>query len=243
MHRFFISPTSIEGEVARLEGLQARQVSRVLRARKGDHLVLLDNCGSEYLVELAAINDAHVAARVLERRPAPCEPRLSVTLYQGMLKGKRLDWVLQKGTEMGVAGFVPLLCQRCVATPSEGRRGRRWAGIVKEAAEQSERGRLPQVSPAMPFHEACRRAPVPSFLLWERTGVPGLKETLRRNELSLLAEAGLFVGPEGGFAPEEVAYAEACGVLPVSLGRRILRGETAGVVASALVLYESGEVG
>lgn len=243
MHRFFVPPQFINGEEARLEGPQARQLGRVLRARKGDSLVLLDNFGWEYLVELLSISDDRVEARVLERRPAPLEPRLSITLYQGALKGKKFDWVLQKGTEIGVAGFVPLFCERCVALPAEDASGRRWASIVREASEQCGRGRLPQVSPPISFHEACRRAPTPSFLLWERSGIPSLKESLSILALDVPGGAGLFVGPEGGFAAPEVAYAEECGVRPVSLGPRILRGETAGVVAAALLLYEAGELG
>ncbi len=243
MHRFFVPPQFINGEEARLEGPQAHQLSRVLRARKGDSLVLLDNLGWEYLVELLTISDDRVEARVLERRPAPSEARLSITLYQGTLKGKKFDWVLQKGTEIGVAGFVPLLCERCVALPSEDRSGRRWDCIAREASEQCGRGRMPHLARPIPFRDACRNAPAPSFLLWERAGIPGLKEALRSMEPDPPEEVGLFVGPEGGFSSEEVSHAEQHGLLPISLGRRILRGESAGVVAAALLLYEFGELG
>lgn len=243
MHRFFVPPQWIEGEEARLEGPQARQLGRVLRARRGDHLVLLDDQGWEYLVEVTAISESSVQTRVVERRPAPPEPGLSIILCQGLLKGKRFDWVLQKGTEMGIAVFMPLLCQRCVALPSKGGDNSRWASIIREASEQCGRGRLPRLAPPRTFQEACDQAPVPSLLLWEGGGVLRLREWLRKAPPNGQGQVGLFVGPEGGFSSQEVSYAERCGLLPVSLGPRILRGETAGLVAAVLLLYEGGDLG
>jgi len=243
LHRFFVPPEGLQGEEARLEGAQARQISRVLRARKGDSLVLLDNSGWEYLVELTAVCEHEVRARVVERRPAAPEPRVSIVLYQSTLKGKKFDWLLQKGTEIGVAVFAPLLCERCVAVPSEDRSGRRWSDIIREAAEQCGRGKVPVLAEPITFREACRQAPRSSLLLSEDTGLPGLKKTAPWALRDMAGPVGLFVGPEGGFAPGEVSYAQECGLLPVSLGRRVLRGETAGLVAASLLLYEAGELG
>jgi len=243
LHRFFIPPDWVQGQEARLEGLQARQIDKVLRGRRGDRLTLLDDSGWEYLVEVLAVSDSIVQARVLERKPAPPEPCLNVTIYQGLLKGKKLDWVFQKGTEIGVTAFVPLLCDRCVALPSEERLGQRWASIVKEAAEQCGRGRLPRLFAPSPFRQACVNAAKPSFLLNELPGAPGFRDTLRRTLGNRPVQASIFVGPEGGFAPHEVSYAESCGILPVSLGTRIFRAETAGLVATTMLLYEFGDLG
>lgn len=206
-------------------------------------MVLLDDCGWEYLVEVLAISNAVVQAKVLERKPAPPEPGLAVTVYQGLLKGKKLDWVFQKGTEIGVAAFVPLLCDRCVALPSEARVDQRWANIVKEAAEQCGRGRLPRLISPSPFHQACIDAARPSFLLSELPGAPSFKTALRAALEDPPVQASIFVGPEGGFAPHEVSHAERCGLLPVSLGKRIFRAETAGLVATTMLLYELGDLG
>lgn len=243
MHRFFIPPQWVQGGEARLEGAQARQLSRVLRARRGDRLVLLDNSGWEYHVEVQAVSDGSVQARVLERKPASPEPSLSISLYQGLLKGKKQDWVFQKGTEIGIAAFVPVLCNRCVAMPSEDAGSQRWAAVIREAAEQCGRGKLPQLLPPRPFRQACGEAPRPSFLLSESPGAPSFKEAVRKTFRDGPSHLGLLVGPEGGFAGEEVSYCEECGVLPVSLGRRIFRAETAGLVAAAMLLYEFGELG
>lgn len=243
MHRFFIPPEWVQGEEARLEGPQARQLSRVLRARRGDPLILLDDSGWEYQVEVSAVSEGCVRARVVEHRPASPEPGLSIALYQGLLKGKKFDWVLQKGTEIGVAAFVPLLCGRCVALLRGNQGNPRWTSAIREAAEQCGRGRLPHLAPPTPFREACRQAPLPSFLLLERPEAPRLREVVPRSLQDRSSQVGLFVGPEGGFAPEEVSYAEGCGLLSVSLGPRILRGETAGLVAAALLLYEGKGLG
>ncbi|MDP2728033.1 MAG: RsmE family RNA methyltransferase, partial [Dehalococcoidia bacterium] len=191
----------------RLEGAQAYQISRVLRFRKGDPLILLDNSGWEYLVEISAVSDGCVLARLTERRPAPPEPRLSVTIYQGLLKGKKFDWTLQKGTEIGVAAFVPIACERCVALPAEDRSGQRWGHIIQEAAEQCGRGRLPNLGPPRTFRDACDEAARPSFLLWERPGAASLREMLHKASWEQTGQVGLFVGPEGGFSREEVSYA------------------------------------
>lgn len=243
MHRFFVPPEWIQDTEARLEGAQARQVSRVLRARRGDRLVLMDGKGMECHAEVRAILDGAVKLRVIERRPAPPEPRLSITLYQGLLKGKKQDWVFQKGTEIGVSAFVPLLCDRCVTIPSEERGDGRWAPVIKEAAEQCGRGQLPRLLPPAAFSQACREAARPAFLLWESPDAPSFKDALRRAPQSQPDQASIFVGPEGGFAPHEYSFGTECGLVPVSLGKRILRAETAGLVAAAMLLYEYGDLG
>lgn len=243
MHRFFVPREWVQGGEARLEGAQARQIARVLRGRRGDRLVLLDNTGWEYYVELQSISDDLVLAALLERRKASPEPGISITLYQGSLKGKKQDWVFQKGTEAGTAVFVPLLCDRCVALPSEGTDGDRWARIIREAAEQCGRGRLPQLLPPRSFQQACQEAPRPSFLLSESPEAPSFKAVLRETFQKGPRQVSIFVGPEGGFEASEVALAEENGLIPVSLGPRIFRAETAGLVAATILLYESGDLG
>lgn len=215
----------------------------MLRAKTGDSLILLDGSGWEYLVELTAVSSEYTSAKVLERRPASPEPTLSITLYQAVLKGKKLDWVLQKGTEIGITSFVPMLCERCVALPSEDHAGRRWESIIREASEQCGRGRLPRLSTPRTFGEACREAQLPALLLSETRDLPGLKELLSRMRPGPVGNVSLLVGPEGGFTPDEASYAQELGIQPASLGKRILRGETAGLVAAAILLYEAGDLG
>ena len=245
MHRFFVPPTWIKGDLARLEGAVARQVRTVLRMSPGDELTVLDGTGREYLVRLTGFARDQVEGSVLSWGEGQGEARTKITLYQALLKGERFRWVLQKGTELGVAAFVPLICHRSILKPQD-RGGTslqydRWCRIVTEAAEQSARSLLPQVRERMSFHNACDeiRAHSTSIIPWEREGITGLRQVLRGNNAQ---HVNLFIGPEGGFEEEEVAYARDRGVIPVSLGRRVLRSETASIATVAAVLYEAGEL-
>jgi 16S rRNA (uracil1498-N3)-methyltransferase len=247
-HRFFVPPEWLTGSTAAITGRQAHQIARVLRMRPGDRLVLLDDSGWEFEVQLLAVQPELVRGEVVSRRPAAGEPHSRISLYQGMLKNDRFEFVLQKGTELGIVEFVPLVTARTVALDRDapGKKHGRWQAIVQEAAEQSRRGRRPVLRPAMPFAQACEEA----------SGLAGLKllpweeesETTLRGVLRAAASAGteaavyLFVGPEGGFSQDEVDLARGYGLLPVTLGRRILRAETAGLVAAAAILYEWGDL-
>lgn len=250
MHRFFVPPECIQKESVCLEGPLLHQVAHVLRLRPGEQFVVLDGTGTEYLVRLAALEAKAGYATVVEARQATGEPRCTVTLYQGLLKGEKFEWVLQKGTEVGVSTFVPLLCGRAVPRGQGeggwgGSRTGRWRRILQEAAEQSGRGRIPTLEQPFPFAEACRQAQPLALIAWEQERTVGLRAALRQRltEGGPPSQVSLFIGPEGGFTPEEVALAAEHGITAVSLGTRVLRAETAGPLAAALVLYELGEMG
>ena len=227
-----------------LEGDVAHQVSRVLRMQAGDQVVLLDDSGREFLVRLESFKGGQVEGRVVAVEAGRGEPRVRLTLYQGLLKGEKLEWVLQKGTELGIAAFVPIICQRSVPRVDSGWEGRyrRWQRVMTEAAEQSGRSRLPLLRPPISFQEACDGVDPShlSLIPWEGEAKVGIGSVLRERSGD---HVNLFIGPEGGFEEVEVAYARARGIFPVSLGRRILRAETAALVAAAVVMYQAGEVG
>lgn len=246
MHRFFVPPAWINGQVARLEGDVARQVARVLRMSPGDEIILLDNSGSEYRVSLTGLHRDTVEGDVLSVANGRGEPSVHVTLYQGMLKGKGFEWVLQKGTEIGVTTFVPLVCRRSVPEERHDRhsaRFPRWDKIVAEAAEQSGRCFLPRVEPPISFEDACdsvRDSTCVSLIPWELEEATDLRSALQGTESQ---RVNIFIGPEGGFEDREIEHARSCGIRSVSLGRRILRSETAAIATLAAVLYELGEMG
>lgn len=175
------------------------------------------------------------------------EPTARIALYQALLKGERFEFVLQKGTEIGISDFIPLKCERCVVGEPGEAKLERWQRIIREAAEQCGRARLPRLSSLLPLEEACRNASGRRLLAWEGERGRGLKDYLKElrsnGRLEENREFSLFIGPEGGFSQREVEVAEGHGVMPVSLGRRILRAETAGLVAAAIILYELGELG
>jgi 16S rRNA (uracil1498-N3)-methyltransferase len=243
MRRFFVPPQAIVGQEAHLGPDLARRMERVLRLRVGDHVLLLDNSGREYEVELTALTARAAQGVVLASREPASEPNVRLVLYQALIKGQRFDWVLEKGTELGVAAFVPILSSRSqvrVSSPSSARL-ERWRRVIVEAAEQSGRCRLPEVSLPQPFEEACAAAAGLRILPWEGERDASLGELLAAQQLSVAA-VSLFIGPEGGFPLEEVRLARRLGVCTVSLGRRILRAETAAIVAVALVLHELGDM-
>jgi 16S rRNA (uracil1498-N3)-methyltransferase len=255
MYRFFVDPETVRESPVVLTGQQARRIGRVLRMRPGDHVLLLDNSGWAFETELTHFEREEVQGRVVHRTLAKGEPRAKITLYQAMLKGDGFEQVLEKGTEVGVVEFVPLLCERCVVGSLMGveeRRLQRWQRIVRGAAEQSRRGRLPRLAPVTMWPLACQRARRTdlSLLPWEEATEPSLRDVLagRQTEAddqgrhSRPYSISLFVGPEGGLDPEEVQVAQNCGIQPITLGPRILRAETAGLVAAVAILYALGDL-
>lgn len=259
MHRFFVSPDQLEDDKVTITGPAAHQIKNVLRLATGDAIVILDNAGWEREVEIFEVGRDQVIGRVLNKTLATGEPRTKVSLFQGVLKGSHFELVLQKGTELGIVEFVPLISQRCVIASLDdvNKKKSRWQRIVREAAEQSRRGRLPNLQPAMFFSQACERAKRTgglSLMPWEEEKRVNLKLVFGREEKKAKGKMApsfpprpfsinLFIGPEGGFAFEEVLLAQRYGIVPISLGPRILRAETAGLVATAAILYELGDLG
>jgi 16S rRNA (uracil1498-N3)-methyltransferase len=240
-HRFFVSPESLaSGPLVDLPADLSHQLCTVLRLRPGARVLLLDGEGWEYVAELA---DAGVA-RILERRPAAGEPRLYLTLYAALLKGQHLEWVLQKGTELGVSAFVPIVTRRTVVRDlARARKKRaRWERILREAAEQCRRARVPQLSDPLVFDDACRVAAAHHDLAFlpTCTCTRGLAEAIRGTRPE---RAALMIGPEGGFENAEVDLALERGRVPVSLGPRTLRAETAALAAATILLDRWGEMG
>ena len=236
MHRFFVTDIIDDWVVFSLE--QAHQISVVLRMAPGQRVVVLDNAGWEYEVELAAVEKKRVTAVIRTKRPAANEPTTQLTLYQSLLKRDNFEWVLQKGVEIGVTHFVPLITERTVTRPPK--KPDRWQRILTEAAEQSRRGRIPAVTAPVKWAEALTALPAGQTALipWEEAAGTGVREALGNGATAV----ALFIGPEGGFTAAEIAQAQQHGVIPITLGQRILRAETAAIVAAALVLHELKEL-
>jgi 16S rRNA (uracil1498-N3)-methyltransferase len=265
VQRFFVPPESLAGravgDVVEIAGPVARQLARVLRARPGERIALLDDTGWAYQADLETVSPAAATARLVSRERPDTEPRVEVALYQALPKHHKFDWILQKGTELGVSTFVPLITRL-----SDVRRGdrspdhkvERWERIVTEAAEQSGRTRRPRVLPVQEFEAACAAPPAGTLALlpYEGERAHTLADVLMRHATdagrgdsargdAARADAAravrVYIGPEGGFDRAEVALARERGVEIVTLGRRILRAETAALAAVAIVLYTLDE--
>ena len=245
MHRFFVSPQAIDNGVVTLSGQMAHQITNVLRLTSGSHIMVLDNSGWQMEVELTDASHFRVVGQVVRRSLARGEPKIKVSLYQAMLKGNRLEFALQKGTEIGIVEFVPMITARCVIANLDdvNRKLERWERIIQEAAEQSRRGRLPTIEPAVLIMQACENARQNGGLVllpWEEERETSLKDVLTSGTLPF--SITLLVGPEGGFTMDEVRVAKSYGARTVSLGTRVLRAETAGLVAASAIFYESGDL-
>jgi 16S rRNA (uracil1498-N3)-methyltransferase len=225
LHRFFVAPQAMVGDRFPLPADVARQVTRVLRLRDDDHLVLLDGLGEAATVRL------HRGECVVESRgAADGEPRHRLSVWQALLRGDHLEPVIRHGTEIGIASFHFFVSERCVVRDLSPRKLERLQTVAREAAEQSERGFVPRVTGPVPFVDALSPT---SVLLYER------HDGMRLSALE--PPTSLVIGPEGGFTPDEVAAAERAGATIVGLGPRILRSETVAIAAAAVVLSRSGD--
>jgi 16S rRNA (uracil1498-N3)-methyltransferase len=227
----------------------AHQARDVLRLATGGTLHLLDGVGGEYPAEIVAIDRKRAVVRLGARVEGRAEPAVRVVLCQGMLKAAKFEWVLQKCTELGVAAFMPLLTERAVAAAEEAgeAKRRRWSRIVAEALEQCGGTRLPEIGAPRPLMHALASLPPGGIALipWEEADALPLRVALQQRmsqagDPAHVAEVRIFIGPEGGFSAGEIAIAERTGAIPVTLGPRILRAETAAIVATTLALDALG---
>ena len=219
MHRFFVPADRIEGETIILSGELAHQLSRVLRCRAGDRIVVLDDTGWEYEVTLTSICSSEARGAVGSRRPAVGEPSTKISLYPALLKGDRFELVLQKCTELGVSRFVPMVCARSVPRHASGEgRLARQLKVITEAAEQAQRGGVPVLEAPLSFEAACDAAEGRAAIPWEEERATSLGAVLRRWKAEGLggAAVSLFIGPEGGFTAEEVEHARSRHIEPVT---------------------------
>jgi 16S rRNA (uracil1498-N3)-methyltransferase len=203
---------------------------------------VLDNSGLEWQITLTEVEKNKVQGQITAQRPAQAEPKLQLTLYQATLKAEKFEWVLQKGTELGVSTFVPTICQRSVVRDplALAKKAPRWRQIIREAAEQSGRGRLPRLEEVHSFTAALEQAQAADLILvpWEEASEITLKQVLAGAQVDQIA---LFIGPEGGFTHDEAHLAKAAGARLVTLGPRILRAETAGIAVCAAIIYQMDE--
>jgi len=244
MQRYFVDPDQIGSRTVTIVGDDVHHIKKVMRFRPGDPIICCDGRGTDYITAIDTLGTDEVVCRVVERRPSAGEPRISVTVAQSLPKGDKWEWVLQKGTELGATAFLPFVSARTIvkwdAKKAEKRR-ERWMRIVKEAAEQAHRGTIPEVMPVVDWQKLLSRAASAgcAMIAYEGGGLP-IRQVLAEGIHSSFL---LIVGPEGGFEEREVKEAEAAGAVPVSLGSRILRTETAAVAMLTAVMYASGEMG
>lgn len=243
--RFFIQPGAIADKTVRIEGALFQHMARVLRLKPGTPVVLADDTGREFTGTIGEIGTQHLIVTIQETRMVPLtatSPR--ITLYQGLPKGDKMEFILQKAVELGAAGIVPFPARRSVVRIHGREEGKisRWQRIALEAARQSGQRSIPEVALARDLSEVVHEADHEvKLMLWEKERDIRLKQTLAR--LPHPESVAVLVGPEGGLTDDEAAHAAQGGFIPVSLGERIVRTETAGLVILAILQFYWGDLG
>jgi len=249
MHRFFVAPEQVKDGKITITGTDVVHIVKVLRLRAGDLITVLNGRGKIYEAMLEEISRDEVTCAVLREETVVDEPGLKLTLVQGLPKGDKMDFIIQKATELGVSRIIPLACERAVVKltgDKQQRRHDRWQRIALEAAKQSRRPDVPEIAALATWEDVLAGISENTMALipWEMEKTTSLKKALIDYEKSgSLNELYIFIGPEGGFTAAEVSMACSHGVKPVTLGPRILRTETAGLAVMAMILYQFGKLG
>lgn len=242
MNRFFVEGDNIKDDVIIItEKDDVHHISKVLRLREDDLIIVSDNRESEYKGRIISVSNKAVEIEILEKREFETEPKLRITLFQGIPKQGKMEIITQKCTELGMDTLVPVFMERTVVVD----KGDYWKKVVRcqmiaeEAAKQSQRGIVPEIRQATTLEDMISRLHQYSFVLFPYEEEKGntIKEALK-NIPDGAKNAAIIIGPEGGFTKEEAVAIIQNGGIPVSLGKTILRTETAGIVALSMTLYE-----
>lgn len=244
--RVFVSSDSISGDKIRISGEDVKHITKVLRLTINDKIVVCDGLGKDYQVVITDIDNKSIETKVIDVSESKGEPPVNITLYQGLPKSDKLEYIIQKAVEMGVYEVVPVITKRTVVKikdyKSEKNKLSRWQRIAYEAAKQSMRGRIPKVSAPVHLEEAIeqmKKADLRIFA-YEQEKCNKLKNMLEIGEK--IRNIGILIGPEGGFEEEEVIKCKLANLIPATLGPRILRTETAGLFILSILIYKFGNI-
>jgi len=245
MARSYVSQPRIENGILRVEGDEVRHIRRVLRLRAGDEIVVFNGLGKEYEGKIVEEGASSVVIMIQNILSSKKESPLEITLAQSLLKGEKMDYLIQKATELGVKGILPFFSSRSVPLLEKSRRLRRyhrWEKIAIEASKQCGRGVIPRIEPLQDYYEMLQNisGDFLRLILWEKEGarLKGLLEGSKDKR-----KIFFIVGPEGGLSHEEVELAKEKGFIPVTLGKRVLRSETASLCALSILQYAWGDIG
>jgi 16S rRNA (uracil1498-N3)-methyltransferase len=247
MRRFFVEQIEADADgLCIISGSEARHILKVLRMAKGDRFILMTGTGDRYDAVVEGIEGSSVRVRLVSPLKAPTLPDLQITLCQAVIKPSPMDYLIEKTSELGVTHIRPFVCERTViklSDESASNKLRRWREIAISAAKQSDRNAPADILQPTTFAEILKDLKTTDCLkviLWEKEDSKDLKEALRASDPGIQFLG--IVGPEGGFSTEEIKSAIDAGCIPVSLGKRILRAETAAITLTAIVQYEWGDL-
>lgn len=256
MDRFFVEPEhlNLDDKTLYIDGEDVKHISKVLRYGQGDEIEVCDSNGHEYICRIESIDKTRIDLSIVDEVYINRESRIRVSLYQGVPKSTKMDIILQKLTEAGVDEIVLVNTKRSVVNIKGDKADKkfdRWERIIYEAAKQCKRGMIPKLRGILSFKEALEDMGKNDINIcpYEVEKSLGIKEALQTGQVKKILEkkdevrVGIFIGPEGGFAEEENDMVKAAGIASVTMGPRIFRTETASIVATAITLYELGDIG
>lgn len=241
MYRFFVEAHQIEPTRVRITGNDVNHIRNVLRMKPGEEILISAQDRLEYRCRIESLEEEEVTAEILYAMESDLELPSRIYLFQGLPKGDKMEFIIQKAVELGVYEVIPVASRRCVVKLDEKKaknKTARWQGIAESAAKQSKRMIVPKVCPVMTYAQAIEYAKTLDMILVPYELAKGIEHT---RELFASIRPGqsvaIFIGPEGGFEEEEIEKAVAAGASPITLGRRILRTETAGMTVLSILMY------
>lgn len=250
MNRFFVNKGNILEDQRKIvidEIEDIKHITKVLRLGQGDEIEICDKEKTDYRAAILSLTKGSVECEILEKAVSMAEADIEIVLFQGIPKASKMDLIIQKNVEIGVNRIVPFMSKRCVVKikdkKSEAKKTERWQKIANEAAKQCKRGILPEIENVVEISALKNKLDDFDMVIipYEEEKDSGLRKALSIKDD--IRKIGIMIGPEGGFAKEEISMVAKWGVTPVSLGPRILRTETAGIVTSSIVMYELGDLG
>lgn len=241
MYQFFVEPEQIGPEWATITGPDVNHIRNVLRMKPGEAVRISDGKGSCYDGTIDTLQSDEIIVRLTGEKMESTELPVEVVLFQGLPKSDKMEWIIQKNTELGVGAIVPVATSRAVVKLDEKKadsKVKRWNGIAEAAAKQSKRTLIPEVRSVLSFKQALAESATFDVKLMPYENAEGMAFTRKCiGEIRPGAKVAVFIGPEGGFSEEEVKAASEMGFLPITLGRRILRTETAGMSVLSMISY------
>lgn len=245
MPKFFIKKEDIKDSSVTITGADAVHISKVLRTDTGDTLTLCDGCGTDFLAKVVSVSKDSVLLNITKTLPCLSEPCVAVTLFQSLPKQSKMDYIIEKCTELGISAIIPVASKRSVVKvddkKTEAKKLERWRKIAQESVKQCNRGKIPEVKDIMTLPEAIKYSQGLDLSLsaYECETKKSLKSALSG---ATPKSVGIFIGPEGGFDESEIALFNDADIKTVTLGKRILRTETAGHTVLTAIMYEFDEL-
>lgn len=242
MPRFFVQPGQVDGQTITVTGNDVNHIKNVLRMSCGDTLSVSDGCGRDYFCTIHEIGREQIYLHIENSWDSYVELKTKLYLFQGLPKGDKMELIIQKAVELGVSAVIPVITARTIVKLDEkktSKRLARWQSVAESAAKQSGRGLIPQVAAPVTFKEALTMAGTMDACIMPYERAQGMDAARSLVDgLKGKKSIGIFIGPEGGFTPDEVAAAQAAGAKTMTLGRRILRTETAGLAVLSILMFE-----